>query len=152
MDNYLYEEIRVKGGAYGYGASFGLNGSMYFQSYRDPHVSSTFEIFRKTAEYVSTIDLSQSEIEKYILGTIRGYDRPQSNQGKGMRAITYHMLGITDEMRQKERDEILFANINDIRKLSQLIASSVAQNNICAVGSEGALTQNRDLFGNIRKI
>ncbi|MCL2377158.1 MAG: insulinase family protein [Defluviitaleaceae bacterium] len=152
VDDYLYDEIRVKGGAYGMGSNFGRNGGMYFYTYRDPHVANTYEVFRGAAQHIQNLDLSRPEMEKFILGTIRSFDRPATNAHKGFTAAVNHMLGISDEARQKERDEILGADLATMRKLAQVLETAIAQNNICAVGSEAAITQNKSLFGNIRKV
>ena len=152
LDDFLYDEIRVKGGAYGFGSNFGSNGGMYFYSYRDPGLDNTFETFKRTAEYVRNLDLSPKEVEKFIIGTIRGYDRPVSNAHKGLRAITYHLLGFNDEMRQKERDEILAANAQGLKGLADVLAGALAQNNLCAVGSDTAINQSGGLFGAVRRI
>jgi len=152
LDDYLYEEIRVKGGAYGLGSSFSQNGGMCFYSYRDPHVVNTYKVYSRAADYVRNLSLSTTEMEKFIIGTIRGYDRPATNAHKGLRAMTNHMLDITDEMRQKERDEILGATINDVKKLADMIEAAVAQNNVCAVGGEAAINEGKELFGTVKRI
>ena len=152
LDDYLYEEIRVKGGAYGMGASFGQSGGMYFYSYRDPHVANTYQVYRQAADYVAKLDLSSNEMEKFILGTIRGFDRPLSNASKGLQAATRYMLGITDHMRQIERDEILSADVATLRQFAGLVEKAVAQNNICAVGSEAVINQDAALFESIRRV
>ena len=152
IDDYLYDEIRVKGGAYGMGSNFGRNGGMYMYSYRDPHVANTYAVYKGAAEHIRNIDLSRAEIEKFILGTIRSFDRPATNAHKGFLATVNHMLGITDEARQKERDEILGTDLATVRSLAGVLADALEQDNFCAVGSEAAIMQNKELFGNIRKV
>ena len=152
LDDYLYEEIRVKGGAYGLGSSFSQNGGMCFYSYRDPHVANTYEVYSRAADYVRNLTLSQTEMEKFIIGTIRGYDRPATNAHKGLRAMTNHLLGVTDEMRQKERNEILGAKLADVKKLADMVDAAVAQNNICAIGGETAINEGKGLFGAVKRI
>ncbi|MDR2183513.1 MAG: insulinase family protein [Clostridiales bacterium] len=152
IDDYLYDEIRVKGGAYGMGSNFGRNGGMFLYSYRDPHVANTYEVFKGAAEHVKSLDLSRAEMEKFILGTIRSFDRPATNAHKGFVAAVNHILGITDEARQKERDEILSADLATIHGLANVLEAALAQDNFCAVGSEAAIVQNQQLFGNIRKV
>jgi len=152
LDDYLYEEIRIKGGAYGMGASFGRNGGMYFYSYRDPHVANTYQVFKNAADYVRKLNLSKSDMEKFILGTIRSFDRPATNANKGFAATVTHILGVDDDMRQKERDEILTADLCTIKNLADMLEAAISQNNICTVGSEAAINQYKELFGNIRRI
>ncbi|MCL2396780.1 MAG: insulinase family protein [Defluviitaleaceae bacterium] len=151
LDDFLYDEIRVKGGAYGMGSSFGQNGGMYLYSYRDPHVANTYQVFRRGAEYLRRLDLSRNEMEKFILGTIRSFDRPLTNANKGLQAASRHILGITDEMRAREREEILTADVAALRRLADVLEAAVAQDNICAVGSEAAINQAAGLFGSIVK-
>jgi Zn-dependent M16 (insulinase) family peptidase len=152
IDDYLYDEIRVKGGAYGMGSNFGRNGGMYMYSYRDPHVVNTYEAFKGAADHIKNLHLSPAEMEKFILGTIRSFDRPATNAHKGFLATVNHMLGITDRDRQKEREEILGADLATIRGLAHVLEAALAQDNFCAVGSEAAIMQNKALFGNIRKV
>jgi len=152
LDDYLYDEIRVKGGAYGMASNFGRNGGMYMWSYRDPHVANTYDVFKGAAENIKNLDLSRADMEKFILGTIRSFDRPATNAHKGFVATVNHMLGITNEMRQAERDEILGADIAAIRGVAHVLADALAQDNFCVVGSEAAIMQNKALFGNIRKV
>jgi len=152
IDDYLYDEIRVKGGAYGMGSNFGRNGGMYFYSYRDPHVANTYAVYKGAADHIRNLELSDADIEKFILGTIRSFDRPATNAHKGFVATVNRMLGITDEARQKERDEILGTNMETIRGLANVLTDALSQDYICAVGSEVAIMQNKELFGNIRKV
>ena len=152
LDDFLYEEIRVKGGAYGTWSNFGINGGMYFLSYRDPNVAATFDVFRRCVDFVRNLDLSPADVEKYVIGTIRSFDRPTTNAHKGLQAITNHLLGVTDEMRQKERDEILTASSVSLRRLADVVADAVASDNICAIGSEAAINQDSGLFSGIRRI
>ena len=152
IDDYLYDEIRVKGGAYGMGSNFGRNGGMYLYSYRDPHIANTYAVYKGAADHIKNLDLSRAEIEKFILGTIRGFDRPTTNAHKGLMATVNHMLDITDEMRQQERDEILGTDLATIHSLAHVLEDALAQDNFCAVGSEAAIMQNKDLFGDIRKV
>ncbi|MCL2353718.1 MAG: insulinase family protein [Defluviitaleaceae bacterium] len=151
VDNYLYEEIRVKGGAYGYGSSFERKGNMYMYSYRDPEVEATYGVYKKAACHIRNLDISQKEIEKYILGAIRVFDKPASNAHKGLRAISNHMQGITLEMRQKERDEVLSTDLAKIKSFADILEEAVAQNYICAVGN-GALLEESKLFTTMKKV
>jgi hypothetical protein len=139
LDNYLFEEIRAKGGAYGYGSGFTQKGVMYFYSYRDPELEATYEVFKNTSSYISGLSLSDKEMEKYIIGTIRAFDRPSTNSHKGLAAASNFLQGWTDEMRQKQRDEILSANMQTLKGFTGLLDKAFTQGNYCAVGSGAAL-------------
>jgi hypothetical protein len=115
-NNYLYKHIRVQGGAYGGMSSFDLSlGLFSFMSYRDPHITETLRIFDDAAAYLSKKKLSADELEKAIIGTIGMMDRPMDPAGKGYVAFMRHFAGITDEMRQKFRDDILSATPEKVK-------------------------------------
>ena len=151
LDNYLYEEIRVKGGSYGCGSGFNNRGIMFMYSYRDPQLEATYEIFKKSAEYIRNLELSPREMEKFIIGTIRAFDRPVTNANKGLTATVNHLQDWSDHDRQKERDEILATNLTKIKSFADLLDDAVTQNNICAVGSASAL-EGKTLFESVHKI
>ena len=151
LDNYLYEEIRAKGGAYGCGTGFTNKGTMHFFSYRDPKLCQTYETFASIPGYIKELDLSDLEVEKFILGAIRALDRPASNAQKGLVAASNHLQGLTDQMRQKERDEVLAANLGALKSLADLAQSGLDQNNICTFGSSSAI-QKSELFNSVNTV
>ena len=135
LDNYFYEEIRAKGGAYGCGASFSNKGIMQLYSYRDPKLEETYDVFAGSAEYIRTLNLSPLEIEKFILGAVRALDKPATNAQKGFLAASNHLQGVTNQMRQTERDQVLQTTLNTLKELADLAQSGIDQNHKCAVGS-----------------
>ena len=151
LDNYLYEEIRVKGGSYGCGSGFNTRGIMFMYSYRDPELEETYKIFKNSAEHIRNLELSPKEMEKFIIGTIRGFDKPATNAHKGLTAAINYLQGWSEEDKQKERDEILSTDLVKIKSFADLLVDAVAQDNICAVGSAAAL-EGKPIFGNVRKI
>ena len=68
--DYLWQNIRVKGGAYGCMSSFKKSGDSFLVSYRDPHLKNTLEVFEKTPEYLRAFTADEREMTKYIIGTI----------------------------------------------------------------------------------
>ena len=150
--DYLWLNIRVKGGAYGCMSGFNRQGDMYFVSYRDPHLAETNEIIKGTADYVASFDADEREMTKYIIGTISDVDMPLNPSAKGARSFTAYMNGLTEEDIQKERDEILNATAEDIRKIAEPIQAVLAQDCICVVGSEELVEQNKDLFKEIKNL
>lgn len=152
ISNYLYEEIRVKNGAYGCGCGFGQSGNMYLYSYRDPELKKTLDIFKNIPKVIKNLNLDQKEIDKFILGSIKNFDRPISNSHKGAIATSNYLLDITNDMQQTERDEILSTNLDDIKGFHELLSSAIAQNNFCVVGSEEIIEKQKDIFGIIKKV
>ncbi|MDD3337469.1 MAG: insulinase family protein [Lachnospiraceae bacterium] len=147
--DYLWTNIRVKGGAYGCMNGFKRCGDAYFASYRDPNLTKTLETFDQTPEYVRNFDADEHEMTKYIIGTISGMDTPLNPSALGALSLSAYLNDVTQEDMQKERDEILKAQPEDIRALADLIEAVLKQDYICVVGSESAVEENKDVFMNI---
>ena len=107
-NDYLYNRIRVQGGAYGgmcqYDPTVGL---LSFLSYRDPNLVETLKVYDDVARHVLGGAVSSRELEKAVIGTIGQIDRPMDPAGKGTTALIRQLSGLTDEMRQSYRDRIL---------------------------------------------
>jgi len=149
---YLWTNIRVKGGAYGCMSSFRRNGDGFLVSYRDPNLVKTLEVFRKTGEFIRSFDADEREMTKYIIGTISEMDVPMTPSGKGNLSLNAWFSKVTEEDMAKERQEILEAQPEDIRKLAGIVDVMMEQNRICVVGSEEKLEQEKQIFGELRNL
>ena len=150
--DYLWNNVRVKGGAYGCSSSFLRTGDSYFTSYRDPNLGKTNEVYEKIPEYLRNFQADEREMTKYIIGTLGGMDAPLYPEGKGQRAITAYLKKLSLEELQKERDEILNATDEDIRKLADLIEAVLSDGNLCVIGNENNIQKEKELFQNIRSL
>ena len=144
--DYLWLNIRVKGGAYGCMSGFGRNGDVYFSTYRDPNLRRSDEVFNGIPEYLKNFDADERDMTKYVIGAISGMDTPLNPSAKGMRSMMAYLTHVTQEDYQKERDEVLTAGQAEIRALEPLIAAVLAQENICVIGNETVLEKEADLF------
>ncbi len=144
--DYLWINLRVKGGAYGCMSGFRRSGESYFVSYRDPHLRRTLEVYQGVPEYVRTFQADERELTKYIIGTISGKDVPRTPQSQGALGRMAYFRGLTVEMLQKERNQILDATVEDIHALAPLIEAILADDQICVVGSESAVEKAKDVF------
>lgn len=144
--DYLWNRVRVQGGAYGAFMSIGRGGDLYFGSYRDPKLKKTFEAYQGVIDYINQLDLSKRELEKYIIGTISSKDVPLSASVKGEIADNFYFSGVTAEDLQKERDEILETTVEQLKSYAEMIAAVLAKNAICVLGSEEAINEERELF------
>ena len=144
--DYLWLNIRVKGGAYGCMSGFGRNGDTYFSTYRDPNLRKSNEVFDGIAEYLKNFDASERDMTKYIIGTISSMDAPLNPMAKGSRSMMAYLSHLTEADLQKERDEVLKAVPDDIRALEPLIAAVLADENICVIGNETVLEKDAGLF------
>jgi len=149
---YLWDRIRVDGNAYGCGASFARNGCGSFMSYRDPHLSRTLSVFRELPEYIETFEADPEEMEKYIIGTISSLDTPLTASLFGAVSMRAYMSGTTQEEIQSEREEILRATEEDIRKTAPLVRSLIREDAFCAVGSEAVLHKEETIFGAVKTL
>ena len=148
--DYFWTRIRVQGGAYGAMTQFNRNGFMVFASYRDPNLAETFAVLDETPDYVRTFDVSDREMDKFIIGTMSNVDAPLTSQMKGDMAATFHLRGITWEDRQRAREEILTAQQADVRALADMIEAAMRADVRCVLGGEEKIRANEALFGGIR--
>ena len=150
--DYLWNNIRVKGGAYGCGNGCLRNGDMYFASYRDPNLEATNEIYDGIPAYLEGFTADEREMTKYIIGTISDLDIPLNPSAKGARSMTAYLQELSEEELQRERDEVLLATQEDIRGLRDLVASVLSDGNFCVIGNEETLRENRELFGVLEEL
>lgn len=150
--DYLWINVRVKGGAYGCMCGFSYNGDGYLVSYRDPELGKTNGIFEGAAEYVKNFTAEDRDMTKYVIGAISSLDTPLNPSAKGSRSFMAYLTGITREDVQRERNEVLQTETQDIRRLSDHIESLINADCICVIGNEQKLEGSKELFRNIRNL
>lgn len=150
--DYLWNNIRVKGGAYGCGSGFARNGNTYFSSFRDPNLEKTNEIYEKVPEYIRSFQADERDLTKYMIGTISEMDAPLNPNARGSRSTSAYLSHLTYEDIQRERDEVIDAQEEDIRKLAELVEAVLSQQNICVIGNEDKVKEQQDLFSCIREL
>lgn len=143
---YLWNEVRVKGGAYGVMCGFPSTGEGYFVSYRDPKLKETNEVYEGVAEHLRHFEADEREMTKYIIGTISNIDIPLTPRAKGARSMAAYITGTTEEQVQKDRDQILAATVEDIRKAADMVEAVLVADKICVLGNEDRIEENRSLF------
>ena len=144
---YLWNEVRVKGGAYGVMCNFPNSGEGYFVSYRDPKLAETNETYKNVAEYLRKYEADEREMTKNIIGTISSVDTPLPPKAKGNRSMSAYFIGLPFEEIQKERDEILSTSVEDIRRAGDMVDALLADGKICVLGNEEKVKENVQLFG-----
>jgi hypothetical protein len=137
---WLWERIRVQGGAYGAFCLFGhLSGVLTFVSYRDPNLLKTLEAFDQTAGFLRTVELNDDELTKSIIGTIGDIDTYLLPDAKGFTSMVWHLTGETREARQRLRDEVLGTTVGDFRSFADAIQEVAERGLVKVMGSEGAI-------------
>lgn len=150
--DYLWTNLRIKGGAYGCMCGFGKSGDSYLVSYRDPNLTRTNDTYLGISDYLKNVKLDERERTKYIIGTISDLDTPRSPKIKGALALSAWMSGVTDEMQAKERSEILNCTEEDIRGLAPVVEAVLDTNQICVIGSEEKIEEAKELFGCVKPL
>ncbi len=150
--DYLWMNVRVKGGAYGCMSSFARYGDSYFVSYRDPNLKETMDIFNGAADYVRNFNAGTRDMTKYVIGAVSSLDHPLNPRAKGLRSRSAFLSGITKEDVQRERDEVINCNAEKIRSLSPYMECLKDSEFVCVLGSEEKIGDSKDLFKNIRTL
>ncbi len=149
---YLWVNVRVKGGAYGCMCAFGRDGNSHFCSYRDPNLGQTVDVFEKAVDFIAGYEADERTMTKYIIGAISELDTPLTAAGKGNLSRTYYFGGITREMEQKSRNEVLDATPEDIRGLSKYVRAFLDDGFLCVVGNEQQILAEKDRFGKVENL
>lgn len=150
--DYLWINVRVKGGAYGCMNTFLRSGESYFVSYRDPNLLDTLDVYDRIPEYIKNFSPDERDMTKYIIGTFSALDTPMNPEAKGSRSLSAYLEGITYEQIQKERNEILNAQPEDIRRLADLVEAVLKKDSICVIGNENMIKESAGLFENVEKL
>ena len=85
-------------------------------------------------------------------GTISALDTPLTPSDKGARGLSAYLSGVTDEMLQEERDQILAATPEDIRKLAGIVKAILGTGSVCAIGNDEKVEKNREMFGEVKNL
>lgn len=143
---YLWMNVRVKGGAYGCMCSFGKTGDCYFVSYRDPNLKGTIDIYEKAADTIARFEADERTMTQYIIGAVSDLDMPMTPSSRGLYSLSAYMTGMTEAMVQKERDELLSSTVEDIRGLAEYIRAFLQDDYLCVVGNEQRIREDEGLF------
>ena len=129
---YLWTNIRVLGGAYGCMSIFDKLGNYSLCSYRDPNVSKTNDIFYGVCDFLKNFNGNESEIHKYIIGTMGSLDNPLSVVENHKRNISAYFNDLTDDKYNKSRHDVLDITIEEIRDLSKIF-ENIKDGHRCAL-------------------
>ena len=150
--DYLWQNIRVKGGAYGCMSNFNRIGDAYLISYRDPNLERTMEVYEGVVDYLKNFNVSDRDMNKFIIGTMSSLDRPMNPAAKGARSMNLYMNRVSEEMLRSERGQILDARQEDIRALADVVKAMLDQKLLCVIGSEEKIEEQRGMFLEVRTL
>ena len=150
--DYLWNNIRVKGGAYGCMSSMARNGDTYFVSYRDPHLEHTIDVYQGIPEFLEQFKADERSMTKYIIGAVSDMDIPLPAAKLGDRSLTAFLTHTPYDAMQRERDEVLDASEADIRALADQVRAVLSSGRLCVIGGEEKLREKEKLFHTIRNL
>ena len=150
--DYLWQNVRVKGGAYGCMSSFNRIGEGYLVSYRDPNLEKTMEIYEGVVDYLKNFNVDDRDMNKFIIGTISNIDRPMNPVAKGSRSMNLYMNHVSAEMIREERNQILDAQQADIRALADVLQALLDAHELCVIGSEEKIEEQKEMFLEIKTL
>lgn len=149
---YLYNNIRAQGGAYGTGISINKSGNMILMSYRDPNLEKTLETYDNLPEYLNNLDLSKEELDQYIIGSVSKFDPPMTSAVKGSTILDMQISGNTMENVRKGLKEALNCTVDDLRKFAPMAEKALKEDNITVIGIKESIKNNEDMFNTIRDL
>lgn len=149
---YLWNAVRVKGGAYGGSLMLRRDGILMFTSYRDPNLQETLGVYDQAYRFTEGYEADADEMTKAIIGTLSMLDQPLSPSAQGRRADRHYFEQVTGAELQQERDEILSTTPEDIRQYADLLKAVTEQNYFTVVGNESKLKSTKVLFGNLEEL
>ena len=150
--DYLWQNVRVKGGAYGCMSNFNRIGEGYLVSYRDPNLEKTMEIYEGVVDYLKNFNVDDRDMNKFIIGTISNIDRPMNPAAKGARSMNLYMNHVSAEMIKKERKQILDAQQADIRALAGVLQAVLDAGELCVIGSEEKIEEQKEMFMEVKTL
>ena len=150
--DYLWQNVRVKGGAYGCMSNFNCIGEGYLVSYRDPNLEKTMEIYEGVVDYLKNFNVDDRDMNKFIIGTISNIDRPMNPAAKGARSMNLYMNHVSAEMIKKERNQILDAQQADIRALAGVLQAVLDAGELCVIGSEEKIEEQKEMFMEVKTL
>ncbi|RKI92869.1 insulinase family protein [Parablautia intestinalis] len=150
--DYLWNQVRVKGGAYGCMCGFYRNGDGYFVSYRDPNLKKTVDVYEQAAEYIENVKLDERTVTQFIIGAVSELDTPMTPATKGIYSLGGYLTGLSMEKVQKERDELLATTIDELRGLGRYIRAFMENECLCVVGNGEKIKESEDMFMHVEQL
>lgn len=150
--DWLKNQVRVIGGAYGGFSSFSPSGFATFSSYRDPNLTNTLDTYKKTFDYLTKFEADETSMTRYIIGTISDLDAPMTIQQRGNSSFSYYFSKRTESDLQADRNAILKTTPADIRAYSKMISDMIGQNAFCVYGNTDKLQKEKEVFKTLIKM
>ena len=149
---YLWVNVRVKGGAYGCYSKFDRNGDSNFSSYRDPKLTETNEVYEKIPEYLEKFEADEKEVTKFVIGAVGSADIPLTPFADGERSFNAYMSELTEADIKKSRNEMINTTADDLRAMAKYMRAILDEKIMVVVGSEAKIKENADKFDEVSSL
>lgn len=150
--DYLWNQVRVKGGAYGCMCGFYKNGDGYFVSYRDPNLQKTIEVYENAVQYIKNAKLDERMVTQFIIGAISELDTPMTPATKGLYSMGGYLTGLSMERVQKEREELLATTRETLCGLYKYVQAFMDGEYLCVIGNGEKIKENKELFYKVEQL
>ena len=138
---YLWDEVRVKGGAYGAAIQITRTGTVSLGSYRDPNVVNTYSNFKAIGEYLDEFAPTKAEFTNYIIGALGGFDKPVSVRIQASTADLNYLTGLTKKERISRKKELVRAKIEDVKGYSKFFKEFASKSSEYTVGCKAKIDE-----------
>lgn len=151
--DYLWQNVRLKGGAYGGFSSYdSMSQEWRFASYRDPNLSESLDIYKKCAEFLKGFKIEKSELEKSIIGAFQPMEKPVLPDRAGLREFYRYLTGITIEDLRTEREQIISTTVDDINSLGEVFERGAVEAVSAVIGNKEKVEKSRELFKEVKNL
>ncbi|MEF9958334.1 MAG: insulinase family protein [Niameybacter sp.] len=149
---YLWDKVRLQGGAYGAQLTLGRDGNLVFCSYCDPELGATLDAFSGSTPFVQSLELTPKELERCIIGTVGGLTQPLTMEQKSEQVLIYGITQVTQELIEKEWEQVLHTTVEELRSLAPLLEAVCKQKALCVIGSRTKIMEEANRFQHIRSL
>lgn len=146
---YLWDRIRLQGGAYGCQVTLGRDGNLVICSYCDPELGETLKVIDEIGDFIRNLELSQEELERCIIGTIGSLSSPLTMEQKSEQVLIYGITHVSQQLLEREWQEILTTTIEDLKNCAPLIEDVLRQKALCVIGNKSKIKKEAKRFKKI---
>ena len=150
--DYLWQNVRVLGGAYGSMMQVLPQGKIGFTSYRDPNIDRTYNTYGEIDKFIEGFEASDSEILEFKIGAIGNAQVVEHVRDMSKTACMLYLKGATFEYRKRIRTELLNANLVDLKKMAKWYKEALNNSNCVVLGNAEMLEKSKLKFDEVRNL
>ena len=144
--DYLWNEIRVKGGAYGCGFRAAGERQAAFYTYRDPAIDPSIERVARAGEWLGSFEPDEAAFEGFIVSCVSGMDAPVKPYALTKRRNTTYLAGLDPHAREERRAQMLAATPGELRSLGADVTRIAAESPTCVFGGRDVIAKSNAGF------